>query len=141
MKLNYTDYVSLLDLRKRGYNLEQESVLDRTHFDNLEDAINDFMFNVVQSIYNLFLSYHSREVTDAFFEDMKSDDLTGKALDFKQRLKLALIEQAIYIYDNGDSNTASYNQERQERSPYAPKAVAELWDILTRNMTLNKSNS
>ena len=133
MELVYTNYFTKEDLRKRGYDLEADGVLDTSHFNSKEDAIDDFMDNSLRAIYNLFVEYRGRKWADAFFSDMKNTDLTGKALDLKQRLNRGLIEQAIYIYDNGDSNSNSYNQERIDRSPYSPKAVAELWDILILN--------
>lgn len=130
MELNYNDYFTKEDLRVRGYNLEAEGVLDRSHFDTLEDAINDFMYNTTRAIYNLFVEYRGRKWADAFFSDMKNIDLTGKALEYKELLKNALIEQAIFIYDNGDSGANASIEDRAFKSKYAPKAIAEIWDIL-----------
>ena len=132
MELNYNNYFTKEELRVRGYNLESDGVLDISHFDMLQDAIDDFMDNVLRTIYNLFVEYKGREWADAFFEDMANDyaELDGKALDFKQRLNRALIEQAIFVYDNGDSQATAGYDDRAYRSPYAPKAIAELWDIL-----------
>lgn len=132
MELTYTNYFNKEDLRKRGYNLEANDVLDASHFDTLEDAIDDFMNNSLRAIYNLFVEYKGRKFADAFFTDMARDDLSGNAKDFKNRLNRALVEQAIFIYDNGDANAQSGYEERYDRSPYAPKAIAEIWDILTR---------
>lgn len=132
MNLTYTDYFTKEELRKRGYNLESDGVLDISHFDSINDAIDDFMNTALRAIYNLCVQYKGRNWADAFFHDMALSDLDGVALDCKQRLNLALIEQAIYIYDNGDSNASSNREEYKERSPYAPKAVVELWDILSQ---------
>lgn len=130
MELNYKNYFTKDNLRVRGYNLESDGVLDRSHFDSLDDAVDDFMDSTFRIIYNLFVEYKGREFANAFFTDMARNDLTGKALEYKERLNRALIEQAIFIYDNGDSEADSNNQERSYRSPYAPKSVKELWDIL-----------
>ena len=130
MELDYKNYFTKEDLRVRGYNLEAEGVLDRSHFDTLEDAINDFMDNSFRAIYNLFVQYRGRKWTNAFFEDMTEENLSGVALDFKERLNRALVEQAIFVYDNGDSNANASYDERAARCGLAPKAVAELWDIL-----------
>ena len=132
MELNYNNYFTILDMRRRGYNLESDGVLDISHFDMPSQAQDDFMDNTLRIIYNLFVEYRGREWADDFFEDMAHDEeeLEGRALDFKQRLHRALIEQAIFIYDHGDSQATASYEDRQYRSPYAPKAMAELWDIL-----------
>ncbi len=132
MNLDYKNYFSKDDLRKRGYNLEADDILDKSHFDNLEDAIDDFMDNSLRAIYNLFVHYKGRHIADAFFTDMARDDLTGIAKDYKGLLNRALIEQAIFIYDNGDANANSGYEERYDRSSYSPKAIAEIWDVITR---------
>lgn len=70
--------------------------------------------------------YRGREWTKAFLEDMKKDDLSGRALEFQQAFKKALIEQAIYTYDNGDSQASAYNGQ----NPYGEKAVQALWGLV-----------
>lgn len=130
MELDYKNYFTKEDLRVRGYNLEADGVLDISHFDTLEDAINDFMDNTLRAVYNLFVQYRGRKWTDAFFDDMTQENLSGTALDYQERLKRALIEQAIFIYDNGDSNANASYDDRASKSELSPKAVAELWDIL-----------
>lgn len=132
MELDYKNYFTKDNLRVRGYDLAADGVLDTSHFDSLDNAIDDFMDNTLRIIYNLFVEYKGREFANAFFTDMARNDLTGTALDYKQRLNRALIEQAIFIYDNGDVDADSSYQERSYRSPYAPKAAKELWDILYR---------
>ena len=130
MELDYKDYFTKDNLRVRGYNLEADGVLDISHFDTLEDAIDDFMDNALRAIYNLFVKYKGRKWTDYFFSDMKNADLTGVALEYKELLNRALVEQAIFIYDNGDANASASLEERTNSSYVAPKAVAEIWDIL-----------
>lgn len=120
---SYKDYITKEDLVPRGYILDDDNVLDITHFNSKEDAIDDFMQNAFDIIEGLVVEYRGREFADAFFTDMKRDDLTGKALEIQNRLKKALIEQNIYTYDNGDSEASKYVGEK----PYAPKAVKLLW--------------
>lgn len=128
--INYKDYISLEELRKRGYNLEADGVLDVTHFDSTEDAVNDFLGNTCDIIYNLVKDYRGKKWADAFFNDMKQTDLTGKALEYQEALHDALIEQAIFTYDNGDSQSSASNEERAYNTAYAPKAVKKLWDLI-----------
>ena len=120
---SYKDYITKEDLVPRGYILDDDNVLDTTHFNSKEDAIDDFMQNAFDIIEGLIVEYRGREFADAFFTDMARDDLTGKALEIQNRLKKALIEQNIYTYDNGDSDASKYVGEK----PYAPKAVKLLW--------------
>lgn len=120
---SYKDYITKEDLVPRGYILDDDNVLDTTHFNSKEDAIDDFMQNAFDIIEGLVVEYRGREFADAFFTDMKRDDLTGKALEIQNRLKKALIEQNIYTYDNGDAEASKYVGEK----PYAPKAVKLLW--------------
>ena len=128
--IDYTKYVKLEDLRKRGYNLEAEGVLEISHFDTLKDAVDDFMLNVCNIVFNLIKSYRGRIWTNAFFEDMAKDNLVGTALEYKEALHNAIIEQAIFNYDNGDSQTTSNNEDRKHNTAHAPKAAAELWDLV-----------
>ena len=128
--IDYTKYITLEDLRERGYNLEADGVLDDSHFDSRQDAINDFMLNVCNIVFNLIKSYRGRMWTTAYFNDMAKDDLTGKALEYKEALHNAIIEQAIFNYDNGDSQATADNEDRKHHTAHAPKAAAELWDLV-----------
>lgn len=128
--IDYKKYISLEELRLRGYNLEADGVLDDSHFDSREDAINDFMLNVCNIVFNLIKSYRGRTWTKAYFDDMAQDNLTGKALEYKEALHNAIIEQAIFTYDNGDSQATSSNEDRKYNTAHAPKAAAELWDLV-----------
>ena len=133
MKHKWNDYISKEQLRKRGYNLESNGVLDISHFDSLDDAIDDFCNGALNQLYELIAKYTSRAWADAFLSDMARKDLVNTiALEYQELFKGALIEQIIYVYDNGDSSATSDNQDRKDRSPYSPKAVEKLWDrILT----------
>lgn len=121
---SYKDYITKEDLVPRGYILDADGVLDDTHFASREDAVDDFMQNAFDIVEGLIKEYRGKEFTDAFFTDMKHDDLTGKALEYQKLLKKALIEQCIYTYDCGDADASKYTGE----TPYSPKAVKLLWD-------------
>ena len=126
---SYKDYVSASELDKRGYQLDKDGVLATEHFQTVEDAVDDFMQNSFDIVQELVRNYRGRKWTDAFYEDMKKTDLTGKALEFQEALKEAIIQQAIYTYDNGDSSASAYKGE----SHYAPKAVSALWGLVIGN--------
>jgi hypothetical protein len=126
---SYKDYVSASELDKRGYQLDKDGVLATEHFQTVEDAVDDFMQNSFDIVQELVRNYRGRKWTDAFYEDMKKTDLTGKALEFQEALKEAIIQQAIYTYDNGDASASAYKGE----SHYAPKAVSVLWGLVIGN--------
>lgn len=126
---SYKDYVSASELDKRGYQLDKDGVLATEHFQTVEDAVDDFMQNAFDIVQELVRNYRGRKWTDAFYEDMKKTDLTGKALEFQEALKEAIIQQAIYTYDNGDASASAYKGE----SHYAPKAVSVLWGLVIGN--------
>ena len=124
--LSYKDYFTNEDMKPRGYDFMADGVLDDTHFQSKEEACDDFMQNSFNIVHGLIKKRRGRQWTDAFFEDMKKQDLTGKAIEYQEALKQALIEQAIYTYDNGDASASKYEGE----SAYAPKAVSALWDFI-----------
>ena len=126
---SYKDYVSASELDKRGYQLDKDGVLATEHFLTVEDAVDDFMQNSFDIVQELVRNYRGRKWTDAFYEDMKKTDLTGKALEFQEALKEAIIQQAIYTYDSGDASASAYKGE----SHYAPKAVSVLWGLVIGN--------
>ena len=123
MEFDYKNYFTKEQLAKRGYNLEADGVLETSHFATVEDAIDDFMNDAFDTIYHLIEAYRGEEWTEAYFTDMAQTDLSLVARKWQQCLNRALIEQAIFIYDNGNPN-ATFNDGR---SPYAPKAVEQLW--------------
>ncbi len=123
---SYKDYITNDDLVPRGYNLMDDGVLDDSHFQTREDAVDDFLQNSTEIVVGLIQRYRGRDWTKKFLEDMKLDDLTGRALEFQEAFKKALIEQAIYTYDIGDASASAYKGE----SHYAPKAVEALWGLV-----------
>ena len=117
-------------LKKRGYDLHDDSVLDGKHFETQEDAIDDFLQNVFDMVHDLVVFNRGFKWAKSFFEDMQSNELENEALEYKQALEDALIQQAIYIYDNGDSQATSEMQDKRE--PYSEKAMQKLWGSILR---------
>lgn len=115
---------------KRGYNFDDPNVLDGVPFQTQDDAIDAYFQDVFDTIYHLIEDYRGSYWTRAFFEDMKLIDLDGAALEYKERLIEALWQQAIFVWDNGDSS-ANANKD-DNRLPYSPKAVKCLWGIILR---------
>ena len=94
MKHKWNDYISKEILRKRGYNLESNGVLDISHFDSVDDAIDDFCNGALNQLYELIAKYRSRAWADAFLSDMARNDLTNAiALEYQELFKDALMSQ------------------------------------------------
>ena len=85
----YKDYMTNDDLIPRGYDLMADGVLDDTHFRTREEAVDDFLGTTYDIVVGLIEKYRGREWTKAFLEDMKKDDLSGRALEFQQAFKKA----------------------------------------------------
>ena len=122
-EFTYTDYFTKEELAHRGYNLEADGVLETQHFPSVQDAIDDFMNDAFDTIHHLVESYRGQEWTEKYFTDMARNDLEPIPLKWKRALNKALIEQAIFIYDNGNPH-ATFESGKM---PYAPKAVEALW--------------
>jgi len=123
--MEYTNIISRDDfkeyLTKKGYNLDAEGVLDTTHFLTPEDAQDDFLQNAFDNIYNFIGEVAGACYRDAFFEDMSEDvSSSEKATLYKDDLIEAIEQEAIFIYDNGDSTT---NASEDDRMHLAPKAL------------------
>ena len=116
-------------MQDRGYDLTDPSVLDSSHFQTQEEAIDDFLQIAFDKIYELVREYRGNHWTKKFMEDMQHDDLTGDALEYQTTLKEAIVEQAVFIWDNGDKE-ASSNQD--DRLVYSPIAVKKLWGLVIR---------
>lgn len=122
----YSDYITNDDLIPRGYDLTPDGVLDDTHFQNRQAAIDDFMQSACELVVDLIQQHRGRTWTESFLEDMKESDLTDTAAKYQEAFKKALVEQCIYTYDNGDSETQAYKGV----SPYSPKAVHAIWGLI-----------
>ena len=117
-------------LLKRGYDLNDPSVLDGSHFATQDDAVDDFLQIAFDKIYELVRMYRGNHWTKAFFEDMQHDDLTGEALQYQTILKEAIVEQAVFIYVNGDKEALS--DSKDERTEYSPIAIKKLWNYIIK---------
>ena len=128
-KLIYDRDSFVARMQNRGYDLTDPSVLDCSHFQVQEEAIDDFLQIAFDKIYELIKEYRGKLWTKAFMADMQHDDLTGDALEYQEILKDAIVEQAVFIWDNGDKE-ASSNQD--DRLVYSPIAVKKLWGTIIR---------
>ena len=73
-------------------------------------------------------SYKGPQWTELFFEDMAqkiSRESNPTAYRIQEALKWAILEQVIFIYDNGDIRTSA--KIEIDKLGFSPKAVDKLW--------------
>lgn len=115
------------DIKRRGYDLTADGRLNIGDFNTIDDAVNEFIESCCNMIWSLIEKHRGVEWTEAFKSDMARTDLTDNALLIQNGLKKALIEQVIFIYENGDVS-ANAIKDDGKRS-LSPKAVTKLYNI------------
>ena len=113
------DYVSFL--KRKGYDLKAEGVLDSVHFETIEDSVDAFLQDAFDIVYNEVADNRGAYWTRLFYDDMSQEQLSAYALEYKADLKQALVQQAIFMYDNGDSQSDSLIQK--DRTHISDKAL------------------
>ena len=66
--ISQDDYVEAM--RKKGYDLRDNSVLNSTHYSSQDDAIDDFLQNSFDTIYELIRDNRGNQWTELFMDDM-----------------------------------------------------------------------
>lgn len=130
--MDYSKFLTYEDIKSRGYDLKVTGRLNQGDFETIEEAIDDFIREVVDGIYNLIASYRGNCWTRAFFEDMENitDDSHPNAIIMNETLKWAILTQAIFIYENGDKEALS--KVDIERVGFSPKVIRRLWEGILR---------
>lgn len=126
--MDYKLYFTYEDILYRGYDLKADGRLNSGDFATKESAIDDFLQENFNSVYDLIESYKGREWTKKFFLDMQEDikeDVHPRTYELKQILKWSLMEQTIFIYENGDIMTSA--QIQPDKIGYSPKVIRKLW--------------
>lgn len=126
--MDYTSFITFDDVKKRGYDLSLPGRLNQGDFSTITAAMEDFLKECFDSIYNLIESYKGPQWTELFFEDMAqkiSRELNPAAYRIQEALKWAILEQVIFIYDNGDIRTSA--KIEIDKLGFSPKAVDKLW--------------
>ena len=127
--MDYKLYLTYEDIQKRGYDLKVDGRLNLGDFPSIEEAIEDFIQEIFFSIYDLIESYKGKKWTKLFFEDMATvidKELHPNAYSMQETLKWAILEQAIFIYENGDIMTSA--QIQPDKTGYSPKVIRKLWN-------------
>ena len=127
--MDYKAFLSYGDILARGYDLKALGRLEQGDFSTIEYAIDDFLQETFQTIYDLIESYKGINFTTSFFDDMSQEIdkyQYPKAFALQTILKWCLVEQAIFIYENGDVMTSS--QIQPDKISYSPKVIRKLWN-------------
>lgn len=126
--MNYKKFITYEDILSRGYDLKTQGRLEQGDFYTIDAAIEQFLKESFDSVYDLIESYKGVEWTEKFFEDMSTEiDSTKYPEAYRKQsiLRWAILEQTIFYYENGDIFTSS--KIEIDKIGYSPKAVKKLW--------------
>ena len=127
--MNYKKFITYEDILSRGYDFKTQGRLEQGDFYTIDAAIEQFLKESFESVYDLIESYKGVEWTEKFFEDMSTEiDSTKYPEAYRKRsiLRWAILEQTIFYYENGDIFTSS--KIEVDKLGYSPKAVKKLWN-------------
>lgn len=128
--MEYTSFFTHDDIANRGYDLSLPGKLNLGSFTQIQQAIDDFLQECFDSIYNLIERHNGYAWTKEFFTDMSKTinaEETPRAYDIQQALKWCLVNQTIFILDNGDKNASA--KVNNELLGISPKATEKLYNM------------
>lgn len=120
--------VSIDDIKKRGYDLKADGRLLQGDFATIEDSANQFIEECCDTVWGLIEKNRGFKWTQLFKKDIENETLKDELLDlFKERLKEAMVEQVVYIYENGDYNASGIIDATRRAN--SPKMLNKLYNI------------
>ncbi len=117
--------ITIEDVRSRGYDLLADGRLNQGDFATIEDSANQFIEECCYMIWDVIERHRGVKWCESFKQDMFRDDLSDMALLVKNALKKAMLEQVVFIYENGDIS-ANAIKDDTKRS-LSPKALNKLY--------------
>ena len=122
--------ITIEDVKTRGYDLTKDGALLQGDFLTIQDSANQFITECCDMIWELIEKHNGIEWTEKFKEDMSQQDLSGLALRYQNAIKNILLEQIVFIYENGNIN-ANATKDENKRA-ISPKVITKLYnyDIL-----------
>jgi hypothetical protein len=117
--------ITIDDVRSRGYDLLADGRLNQGDFATIEDSANQFIEECCDMIWGVIVKHRGVKWCEEFKQDMLRDDLNDIALLYKSALKKAMLEQVVFIYENGDIS-ANAIKDDTKRS-LSPKALNKLY--------------
>lgn len=119
--------ITIDDVRSRGYDLLADGRLNQGDFATITDSAEQFITECCDMIWAVIERHRGVKWCESFKQDMMRDDLNDMALVCKNALKKAMLEQVIFIYENGDISANAIKDDTKRA--ISPKAINKLYNI------------
>lgn len=119
-------FITIEDVKTRGYDLTKDGALLIGDFLTIQDSANQFITECCDMIWGLIEKHRGVEWTNLFRKDMESENLSGNALTYQDMIKKVMLEQIVFIYENGDSNASAIIDVNKRA--ISPKVITKLYN-------------
>lgn len=118
--------VTIDDVRSRGYDLLADGRLNQGDFATIEDSANQFIEECCDMIWDIIERHRGVKWCEQFKQDMMSEEATdGIITYYKEVIKKILLEQVVFIYENGDISANAIKDDTKRA--LSPKALNKLY--------------
>lgn len=118
--------ITIEEVKTRGYDLTKDGALLKGDFLTIQDSANQFITECCDMVWGLIEKHRGVEWTNQFKQDMESDNLSGNALTYQDMIKKVMLEQIVFIYENGDSNASAIIDVNKRA--ISPKVITKLYN-------------
>ena len=118
--------ITIEDVKTRGYDLAKDGALLKGDFLTIQDSANQFINECCDMVWGLIEKHRGVEWTTKFKQDMESENLSGNALTYQDTIKKVMLEQIVFIYENGDSNASAIIDVNKRA--ISPKVITKLYN-------------
>lgn len=118
--------ITIEDVKTRGYDLTKDGALLKGDFLTIQDSANQFITECCDMVWGLIEKHRGVEWTTKFKQDMESNNLSGNALTYQDMIKKVMLEQIVFIYENGDSNASAIIDVNKRA--ISPKVITKLYN-------------
>ena len=118
--------ITIEDVKTRGYDLTKDGALLKGDFLTIQDSANQFINECCDMVWGLIEKHRGVEWTNQFKQDMESNNLSGNALTYQNMIKKVMLEQIVFIYENGDSNASAIIDVNKRA--ISPKVITKLYN-------------
>lgn len=118
--------ITIEDVKTRGYDLTKDGALLKGDFLTIQDSANQFITECCDMVWGLIEKHRGVEWTNKFKQDMESNNLSGNALTYQDMIKKVMLEQIVFIYENGDSNASAIIDVNKRA--ISPKVITKLYN-------------
>lgn len=118
--------ITIEDVKTRGYDLTKDGALLKGDFLTIQDSANQFITECCDMVWGLIEKHRGVEWTTKFKQDMESENLSGNALTYQDMIKKVMLEQIVFIYENGDSNASAIIDVNKRA--ISPKVITKLYN-------------